>query len=272
MLTSLSIRDIVLIEKLDISLEAGLTVLTGETGAGKSILLDALGLALGGRGDSSLVRHGAAKGVVTAGFSLPKTHTALAVLEEQGIETDGELVIRRIQNADGPSRASINDQPVSLNLLRQIAGSLAEIHGQHADRALVDVAAHRRLVDAFGGLEEQASEVGGLWQAFSDVARELALHRAGMARAEAERDYIEHAAEELRVLDPQVNEETKLAETRQLMMHSEQYAAALSEAENVLSGDGVEARLNAALRKLERRRDTAGGRLDAAGGVCRSLE
>lgn len=269
MLTSLSIRDIVLIEKLDISLEAGLTVLTGETGAGKSILLDALGLALGGRGDSSLVRHGAAKGVVTAGFSLPKTHSALAVLEEQGIETDGELVIRRIQNADGPSRASINDQPVSLNLLRQIAGSLAEIHGQHADRALVDVAAHRRLVDAFGGLEEQASEVGRLWQAFSDVARELALHRADMARAEAERDYIEHAAEELRVLDPQVNEETKLAEARQLMMHSEQYSAALSEAENVLAGDGVEARLNAALRKLERRRDTAGGRLDAA---CAALD
>ncbi len=269
MLTALSIRDIVLIEKLDISLEPGLTVLTGETGAGKSILLDALGLALGGRGDSSLVRHGAAKGVVSAAFALPKGHSALAVLEEQGIETNGELVIRRIQNADGPSRATINDQPVSLNLLRQIAGSLAEIHGQHADRALVDVAAHRRLVDAFGGLEVQATEVAGLWQVFSDVAKELTEHRAAMARAEAERDYIEHAAEELRALDPQVDEETKLAEARQLMMHSEQYSAALAEAENVLSGDGVEARLNAALRKLERRRDTAGGRLDAA---CSALD
>jgi DNA repair protein RecN (Recombination protein N) len=269
MLTALSIRDIVLIEKLDISLEEGLTVLTGETGAGKSILLDALGLALGGRGDSSLVRHGATKGVVTAAFSLPKTHSALGILEEQGIETEGELVIRRIQNADGPSRATINDQPVSLNLLRQIAGSLAEIHGQHADRALVDVAAHRRLVDAFGGLEDQASDVAKLWQVFSDVTGGLTAHRAAMARAEAERDYIEHAAEELRALDPQVDEETKLAEARQLMMHSEQYSAALSEAENVLSGDGVEARLNAALRKLERRRDTAGGRLDAA---CAALD
>ena len=269
MLTALSIRDIVLIEKLDISLEEGLTVLTGETGAGKSILLDALGLALGGRGDSSLVRHGATKGVVTAAFSLPKTHSALGVLEEQGIETEGELVIRRIQNADGPSRATINDQPVSLNLLRQIAGSLAEIHGQHADRALVDVAAHRRLVDAFGGLEDQASDVARLWQVFSDVTGDLTGHRAAMARAEAERDYIEHAAEELRALDPQVDEETKLAEARQLMMHSEQYSAALAEAENVLSGDGVEARLNAALRKLERRRDTAGGRLDAA---CAALD
>jgi DNA repair protein RecN (Recombination protein N) len=269
MLTALSIRDIVLIEKLDISLEKGLTVLTGETGAGKSILLDALGLALGGRGDSSLVRHGATKGVVTAAFSLPKSHTALSVLEEQGIETDGELVIRRIQNADGPSRATINDQPVSLNLLRQIAGSLAEIHGQHADRALVDVAAHRRLVDAFGELDGQAANVAQLWQEASALARELADHRAAMARAEAERDYIEHAAEELRALDPQVDEESKLAEARQLMMHSEQYGAALSEAENVLASDSIEARLSAALRKLERRRDTAGGRLDAA---CSALD
>jgi DNA repair protein RecN (Recombination protein N) len=269
MLTALSIRDIVLIEKLDISLEKGLTVLTGETGAGKSILLDSLGLALGGRGDSSLVRHGAAKGVVTAAFSLPKSHGALAMLEEQGIETEGELVIRRIQNADGPSRATINEQPVSLNLLRQIAGSLAEIHGQHADRALIDVAAHRRLVDAFGELDGQAEQVGTRWQKVSEVSKELAEHRAAMARAETERDYIEHAAEELRVLDPQENEETQLAEARQLMMHSEQYAAALTEAENVLSSDSIEARLSAALRKLERRRDTAGGRLDAA---CTALD
>ena len=269
MLTALSIRDIVLIEKLDISLEVGLTVLTGETGAGKSILLDALGLALGGRGDSGLVRHGAAKGVVTAGFVLPKAHAALRLLEEQGIETEGELVIRRIQNADGPSRATINDQPVSLNLLRQIAGSLAEIHGQHADRALVDVANHRRLVDAFGDLEGQAGEVGRLWLSLSDLANELAEHRALMARAEAERDYIEHAVEELRVLDPQPDEELKLASARQVMMHAEQYASALSEAESVLSGDSVEARLNAALRKLERRKDTAGGRLDQA---CAALD
>jgi DNA repair protein RecN (Recombination protein N) len=269
MLTALSIRDIVLIEKLDISLEAGLTVLTGETGAGKSILLDALGLALGGRGDSTLVRHGAQRGVVTAAFSLAKTHAVFLILADQGIEADGELVIRRIQTAEGPSRATINEQPVSLNLLRQIAGSLAEIHGQHADRALVDVAAHRRLIDAFGGLEQQTAGVATLWQAVSEVAAELAEHRASMARAEAERDYIEHAAEELRVLDPQADEETKLADARQLMMHAEQYSAALSEADNVLSGDSVEARLNAALRKLERRRETAGGRLDQ---VCAALD
>ncbi|MFT3987092.1 DNA repair protein RecN [Aestuariivirga sp.] len=270
MLTALSIRDIVLIEKLDIALETGLTVLTGETGAGKSILLDSLGLALGARGDSGLVRAGAQRGVVTASFALPPSHEAFAILKEQGIDCDGDLVIRRIQNADGPSRASINDQPVSLNLLRQIAVALAEIHGQHADRALVDVAAHRSLLDAFAGLEGQADDVARLWDAASTAAEELSSHRELMARAEAERDYLEHAAEELRALDPEPGEEAKLAEARQLMMSSEQYADALSEAEDALGGDGTAiARLNAALRKLERRKEGAGGRLDQ---VCAALD
>lgn len=270
MLTALSIRDIVLIEKLDISLEKGLTVLTGETGAGKSILLDSLGLALGARGDSALVRAGAERGVVTAAFALPKAHAVFSLLKEQGIDADGELVIRRIQNADGPSRASINDQPVSLNLLRQIAGALAEIHGQHADRALVDVAAHRRLLDAFGGLDSLAAEVGALWAALSTARGALEAHRALMAKAEAERDYLEHALDELRALDPLPGEEAKLAEARQLMMSSEQFAEALNDADSALAGDGSTlAQLNAALRKLERRREQSGGRLDP---VCAALD
>ena len=270
MLTALSIRDIVLIEKLDIGLERGLTVLSGETGAGKSILLDALGLALGARGDSSLVRTGAERGVVTAAFALPAGHAAFGLLKEQGIDGEGELVIRRIQNADGPSRASINDQPVSLNLLRQVAASLAEIHGQHADRALVDVANHRRLLDAFGGLEGDVQQVAKLWTEASAARAELDEHRDLMARAEAERDYLDHAVEELRALDPKPGEETKLAEARQIMMNAEQYSEALGEAEDALAGDGtLEARLNAALRKLERRRETAGGRLDQ---VCATLD
>jgi DNA repair protein RecN (Recombination protein N) len=270
MLTALSIRDIVLIEKLDISLEKGLTVLTGETGAGKSILLDSLGLALGARGDSSLVRTGAERGVVTAAFTLPRTHAAFTLLKDQGIDADGELVIRRIQNADGPSRASINDQPVSLNLLRQIALALAEIHGQHADRALVDVGAHRRLLDAFGGLDSEVQEVSTLWSKASAAETALNEHRRLMERAEAEREYLEHATEELRVLNPIEGEEAKLAEARQMMMSSEQYAEALGDAEEALGGDGTSvARLNAALRKLERRRDTAGGRLDH---VCGALD
>ena len=270
MLTALSIRDIVLIEKLDIVLEKGLTVLTGETGAGKSILLDALGLALGARGDSTLVRNGADRGVVTAAFALPANHVALSILKEQGIDCDGELVIRRIQNADGPSRAAINDQPVSLNLLRQIAISIAEIHGQHADRALVDVSVHRRLLEAFAGLEAQAQEVASLWEGASAAKQALDEHRELMERAEAEREYLEHAAAELRALDPIEGEEAKLAEARAIMMSSEQYAEALTEAEEAMAGDGTAiARLNGALRKLERRRETAGGRLDH---VCAALD
>ncbi len=270
MLTALSIRDIVLIEKLDLSLDGGLTILTGETGAGKSILLDSLGLALGARGDSSLVRSGQAKGSVTAAFSLPAGHLAFKLLEEQGVETEGEIVIRRIQNADGPSRATINEQPVSLNLLRQISILLIELHGQHADRALIDVAAHRRLLDAFGGLEEQVEKLGLLWQVMTTARDELDQHKALMARAEAERDYLEHAAAELAELGPEPDEEQHLAEKRQLMMQSEQYVSALDDAENALAGDSSgEARLHAALRKLERRKEGAGGRLDH---VCAALD
>jgi DNA repair protein RecN (Recombination protein N) len=270
MLTALSIRNIVLIEKLDLSLEHGLTVLTGETGAGKSILLDSLGLALGGRGDSSLVRSGQTKGTVSAAFSLAKGHAAFAILAEQGIDVEDELVIRRIQMADGPSRAFINEQPVSLNILRQISGLLAEIHGQHADRALVDAAAHRRLVDAFGGLEDDVAKLSGLWTRMSVAQTAVDDHQAMLLRAEQERDYLEHSAAELKELDPQENEEAALADQRQLMMNAEQYASALSDAQDAMAGDSTaEARLNVALRKLERRRETAGGRLDA---VCAALD
>jgi DNA repair protein RecN (Recombination protein N) len=263
MLTALSIRDIVLIEKLDISLDDGVTVLTGETGAGKSILLDALGLALGARGDSSLVRSGQAKGSITVAFNLPRSHAALALLAEKEFDIEGELVIRRTQSADGASKATINDQPLSLNLLRQVAATLVELHGQHADRALVDVSEHRRLVDAFGGLDEQTTRIGALWLAMSEAKSALEQHRDLLARAEAERDYLEHAVAELAALDPLPNEEQQLAEARQLMMQSEQYLSALDELESAMEGDGAaQAKINAALRKLERRKATAGGRLD----------
>ncbi len=270
MLTALSIRDIVLIEKLDLSLENGLTILTGETGAGKSILLDSLGLALGARGDSALVRTGQSKGSVAASFSLPKDHAALVLLAAHDVEADGEIIIRRIQTAEGPSRATINDQPVSLGLLRQVAASLVELHGQHADRALVDVAEHRRLLDAFGGLEGQVEKLAVVWRAMSAAAVALNHHRSLMAKAEADRDYLEHAAEELGALSPEPDEERVLADKRQLMMQSEQYASALDEAETALVGEmNADARLNAALRKLERRKELAGGRLDV---VCVALE
>ncbi len=270
MLSGLSIRDIVLIEKLDLSLDSGITVLTGETGAGKSILLDALGLALGARGDSSLVRSGQEKGSVTASFSLPKGHPAGKFLEEKEIDTEGDIVIRRIQNADGGSRALINDQPVSLNVLRQLSAMLVELHGQHADRALVDVSEHRRLLDAFGGHEAQSKQVEVLWRAQDAARAQLDEHIALMQRAEAERDYLEHSADELRKLAPEPMEEQQLAEKRQLMMQSEQYVAALDEADAALSGDAQgSVKINAALRRLERRKDGAGGRLDA---LCAAMD
>lgn len=270
MLTALSIRDIVLIEKLDLQLESGLSVLSGETGAGKSILLDSLGLALGARGDSSLVRTGQSRGTVTAAFGLPPSHQAFAFLKTQEIDAEGEIIVKRIQNADGASRATINDQPVSINVLRQLAALLVELHGQHADRALVNSSAHRELLDAFGGLEGKAADLSGLWKEASAAAQALAEHREVMARAEAERDYIEHAVKELAELAPEPNEEQALAEKRQLMMQSEQYVAALDEADQVIDGgSALESRLNAALRRLERRKDGAGGRLDE---VCGSMD
>lgn len=144
MLIQLSIRDIVLIERLDLSFEKGLSVLTGETGAGKSILLDSLSLALGGRGDGGLVRHGEDKGQVTAVFDVPGNHRARKLLRENSIDDDGDLIFRRIQSADGRTRASINDQPVSVQMMRQVGQMLVEIHGQHDDRALIDTDATGR--------------------------------------------------------------------------------------------------------------------------------
>jgi DNA repair protein RecN (Recombination protein N) len=270
MLTALSIRDIVLIEKLDLSLSGGLTILTGETGAGKSILLDALGLTLGARGDSSLVRTGQEKGSVTASYNLPEKHPAAKFLRENEIDIEGDVIVKRVQSKDGSSRALINDQPVSLGVLRQFAGLLVELHGQHADRALVNVNSHRALLDAYGGLDKQVAAVAEAWIVWSKSRTALQEHEDALSRAEVERDYLEHAVKELTSLSPEENEEQLLAEKRQLMMQSEQYASALDEAEGVLGGEtAFESRLNAALRKLERRKDGAGGRLDE---VCAALD
>src|SRR5947199_2888924 len=159
MLSRLSIRDIVLIERLDIDYAAGLSVLTGETGAGKSILLDAFALALGSRGDASLVRNGAEQGQVTAAFDVAPDHPAIALLRDNDIGTEDGLILRRVQLADGRTRAFVNDQPVSVQILKSLGLALVEIHGQHDERALVDVATHRRLLDAYAGLEDDAAAV-----------------------------------------------------------------------------------------------------------------
>jgi DNA repair protein RecN (Recombination protein N) len=159
MLSHLSIRDIVLIERLDIEFREGLSVLTGETGAGKSILLDALSLALGARGDASLVRHGAEQGQVTAVFDVVGSHPARALLRDNDIGDDGDIILRRVQTADGRSRVFINDQAASVTLLKELGRRLVEIHGQHDDRALIDIDIHRTLLDAFGALETRAALV-----------------------------------------------------------------------------------------------------------------
>lgn len=265
MLAALSIRDIVLIERLELSLDSGLCTLTGETGAGKSILLDALGLAIGARADAGLVRRGAEQGSVSAVFDVNIDHPARAILRENGIEDEGDLILRRVQTRDGRSRAFVNDQPVSVGLLRQIGDQLVEVHGQHDERGLLDASGHRAILDAFGGFEDKLQQLRKLWNAASAAREALAAHEAMLARAKAEQDYLTHVVAELDELAPQAGEETSLAEERTLMMHSEKIASDLVEAEEALSGDsGLDARLNVALRRLARVAEQAGGRLDAA--------
>ncbi|MDP9589891.1 UNVERIFIED_ORG: DNA repair protein RecN (Recombination protein N) [Shinella zoogloeoides] len=263
MLAQLSIRDIVLIERLDLAFEPGLSVLTGETGAGKSILLDSLSLALGGRGDGSLVRHGTERGQVTAVFDVPLDHAARALLRENGIDDDGDLIFRRQQSADGRTKAFVNDQPVSVQLMRQAGQRLVEIHGQHDDRALVDTDAHRLLLDAFGGLSDAAADVGRLYHQWKDAERTLRRHRDKVEAAAREADYLRSSVEELEALSPQDGEEDALAEVRSRMMKAERIAGDISEASDFLNGNASPVPLIASMvRRLERKSHEAPGLLE----------
>ncbi|WLS02697.1 DNA repair protein RecN [Shinella oryzae] len=263
MLAQLSIRDIVLIERLDLAFEPGLSVLTGETGAGKSILLDSLSLALGGRGDGSLVRHGTERGQVTAVFDVPLDHAARALLRENGIDDDGDLIFRRQQSADGRTKAFVNDQPVSVQLMRQAGQRLVEIHGQHDDRALVDTDAHRLLLDAFGGLNDAAADVGRLYHQWKDAERTLRRHRDKVEAAAREADYLRSSVEELEALSPQDGEEDALAEVRARMMKAERIAGDISEASDFLNGNASPVPLIASMvRRLERKSHEAPGLLE----------
>ncbi len=258
MLVGLSIRNIILIDRLDLDLTPGLSVMTGETGAGKSILLDAFALALGARGDATLVRQGASQGQVTAVFEPAAGHPVLALLAEEGIEAGGPLILRRVQTPEGTTRAFINDQPVSVQLLRRVGAALVEIHGQHDDRALTDAATHRGLLDAYGGLAGEADAVARRYEAWQKAERSLQAHEAHIAAVRANADYLRHALEELRELSPQPGEEEALAARRQVMMHAEKIAGDLEEASSALAGEGTgEARVAAALRRLERQAEVA---------------
>ncbi len=265
MLAALAIRDIVLIDRLSIDFARGMTVLTGETGAGKSILLDALSLALGGRGDSALVRQGASQGDVTAVFDVPADHPARALLADSGIDAGGDLILRRVQGLDGRSRAFVNDQPVSVNLLRDIGARLVEIHGQHDDRAMVDPSVHRALLDAFGGLQRDAGKVVEAhrgWRAAATAVTEL---EARIAAARSEAHYLRAAVDELARLAPQPGEEEALADRRQGMMRAEKVAGDIGEAyETVAGSTSPMPTLASLVRRLERKAGDAGGLLDAA--------
>src|SRR5688500_2555505 len=214
MLTALSIRDVVLIESLDLEFGPGLGVLTGETGAGKSILLDALGLALGARADSALVRRGQAQAVVTVSFDLPADHPASLLLRDNGLEGEpGEpLVIRRIVKPDGGSRALVNDQSASVALVRDLGALLVEVHGQHDDRGLLNPRGHRALLDAFGSIE--ASDAESAFRAWGEAQAALAAAREALETAARDRDWLDHSVAELERLAPRPGEEEELAVLR----------------------------------------------------------
>tara|TARA_R110002126_G_scaffold53992_9_gene146195 strand:+ start:3019 stop:4692 length:1674 start_codon:yes stop_codon:yes gene_type:complete len=263
MLVQLTIRDIVLIEHLDLTFDRGLSVLTGETGAGKSILLDSLALALGGRGDGSLVREGCDKGQVTAVFDIPASHPAKQVLKDNDLSDEGDLIIRRIQSADGRSRVFINDQPSSVALLKLLSANLVEIHGQHDDRALVDVQSHKLLLDAFGGLDQSRIDVQNLHGKMKSAEKELKTHRRRIEEAAKEADWLRASVQELEILSPQDGEEDELAAQRSHMMKAEKIATDINEAQEALSGHHSPIpSLNQLLRRLERKNTEAPGLLE----------
>ena len=253
MLRQLSIRDVVLIDRLELEFEPGLGVLTGETGAGKSILLDSLGLALGVRADTGLVRSGQDQASVSAEFELPPDHPAIALLSEQGIEPEpGEpLLVRRTLKADGGSRAFAGGAGVSAAVLRDIANGLVEIHGQHDDRGLLNPRGHRALLDLFGRLG--AVEVATAWAEVERLQGELAGARQAAEAAERDRDWLEHAAKEIAALAPEPGEETSLAERRTVMQAGAKAGEALTGLDQLLGGsEGALAQLRAAARRIER--------------------
>jgi DNA repair protein RecN (Recombination protein N) len=265
MLRSLDIRDMLIIDRLELEFQPGLNVLTGETGAGKSILLDSLGFVLGWRGRADLVRTGAAQGEVTAVFDLPKGHDAEEVLAELGMDTDdGELILRRVNTADGRKTAWVNDRRVSGDVLRRLSDVLVELHGQHDDRGLLNPRGHRLLLDAFGGMAPLLETSRSAWKALSTARKALAAAEARQAALKSEEEFLRHAVGELDALNPEPGEEAKLDAERRLMQSAEKIAGDVAKAHQAMSYDGGEGMLTDALKWLEGASDRADGRLDAA--------
>jgi len=259
MLSSLSIRDIVLIDRLEMEFAPGLSVLTGETGAGKSILLDAFGLALGGRADAALLRPGAAQATVSAEFAVGAGHPARAILEEQALPCDGTVILRRQLGADGRSRAFVNDQPVGVGLLRRVGDALVEIEGQFEQQGLLDTGTHRAMLDAFAGLADQAAQVRDAWRHWQSCCAAHAEAEAALDRTRRDEEYLRHAVAELTEMEPRPGEDSELAEARRLLMNREKLLDAARAAHGDLAGErGADSLLAAAQRRLDRIADKAG--------------
>ncbi|TBR27609.1 MAG: DNA repair protein RecN, partial [Reyranella sp.] len=266
MLATLSIRDFVLIEKLDLDFAhgGGLGALTGETGAGKSILIDALGLALGARAESGVVRRGAAQASIAASFDLPREHPARSVLAEQGLDEEDVLTLRRMIGADGRGRAFVNDQPASVALLRRLGDTLVEIQGQMEQHGLLDMATHRASLDSFAGLEKQAVAVASAWATWRGAEQAHADAQATAEAARRDEEFLRHAVKELNALAPKADDEEILAGERALMRAGSALGEAVTQALAELEqGRGAVASLRTAHRLVERNADKAAGRLDA---------
>lgn len=262
MLRSLEIRDLLIIDRLDLAFQSGLNVLTGETGAGKSILLDALGFVLGWRGRAELVRAGADQGEVTAVFDLAPGHAARAVLAEAGINVEDELILRRINTADGRKTAWVNDRRASGEVLRALSDTLVELHGQHDDRGLLNPRGHRQILDAFAAVD--LGPVRTAWTALSAARRAKVRAEETLAAARVEEEFLRHAVAELDKLNPEPGEEATLDARRRAMQGAEKIRADIARAHTALSDQGAEAALVDALRWLEGAAGRAEGRLEGA--------
>ncbi|MFO7757040.1 MAG: DNA repair protein RecN [Roseovarius sp.] len=264
MLGALEIRDMLIIDGLDLAFQPGLNVLTGETGAGKSILLDSLGFVLGWRGRSDLVRAGAERGEVTAVFDLAAGHPARAVLDEAGFPDSDEVILRRINTADGRKTAYVNDRRASGEVLRRLSGTLVELHGQQADRGLLDPRAHRDMLDAFGKLQPLREAVRAAWRARVRARKALTEAEAALDKVRAEEDYLRHAVAELDELDPQPGEDDELDSRRRLMQGAERIREDITRAAALVGAEGAEGAAGDALRWLEGVSEQADGALDGA--------
>jgi len=262
MLVALAIREVVLIDRLDLAFADGLSVLTGETGDGKSILLDALGLALGQRAEAALVRAGAEQASVTATFELAPAHPVLALLAGQGLPAEPILLLRRQLGKDGRSRAFINDEPVSIGLLREVGAALVEIAGQAGQHGLLETALHRELLDGFGGLGQRGTAVAAAWRDWQDATARRREAEERLARARRDEEFLRHAAGELAMLKPEPGEAQRLAGQRALLMQGEKLVEALTAAEAHLTGEGsADQQIAQAQRRLDRLAERAGGQL-----------